>query len=119
MEFQSGRQIEAGPKIQDSFAHLFAGFHLENFFLVGAFLIMCAIFSILSPAFLTVQNIFNVLRQCSVVFFLASGQTMALLSAGIDLSQGSVVSLVSVVVADLMMKGYGFGIGVLGGQTSQ
>jgi ribose/xylose/arabinose/galactoside ABC-type transport system permease subunit len=40
---------------------------------------------------------------------------MALLSAGIDLSQGSIVSLVSVVVADLMMKGYGFGIGVLGG----
>ena len=115
MELQSGKQIEASPKIQDSIRHLFAGFHIENLFLIIAFLIMCGAFSILSPAFLTVQNIFNVLRQCSVVLFLASGQTMALLSGGIDLSQGSIVSLVSVITADIMMRGYGFGIGVLGG----
>ena len=115
MELQSGKQIEASPKIQNSIGHVFAGFHIENLFLIIAFLIMCGAFSIMSPAFLTVENIFNVLRQSSVVFFLAGGQTMALLSGGIDLSQGSIVSLVSVVMADLMMRGHGFGIGVLGG----
>ena len=115
MEFQSGKRIETGPKTAGSFGHLFAGFHVENLFLIIAFLIMCVVFSLLSPAFLTVENILNVLRQCSVVLFLASGQTMALLSGGIDLSQGSIVSLVSVISADLMMRGYGFGIGVLGG----
>ena len=115
MEFQSGKPIEASPKTAGSFRHLFAGFYIENLFLIIAFLIMCVVFSVLSPAFLTVQNILNVLRQCSVVLFLASGQTMALLSAGIDLSQGSIVSLVSVISADLMMRGYGFWIGALGG----
>ena len=115
MGFEAGKPIEVSPKMQNSLAHLFAGLHLENFFLVIAFLMMCGVFTLLSPAFLTVQNILNVLRQCSVVLFLASGQTMALLSAGIDLSQGSIVSLTSVVMADLMMRGYGFGVGVLGG----
>jgi ribose transport system permease protein len=115
MESPSSKPVEAHPKIEDVLKHLFAGFHLENLFLIIAFLIMCGIFSLMTPAFLTVDNLFNVLRQSSVVLFLASGQTMALLSGGIDLSQGSVVSLVSVVTADLMMRGYGFGTGVLGG----
>jgi ribose transport system permease protein len=115
MEFQPGKPIEASPKTESSIKHLFAGFYIENLFLIIAFLIMCVIFSILSPAFLTVQNIRNVLRQCSVVLFLASGQTLALLSGGIDLSQGSIVSLVSVISADLMMRGHGFWIGALGG----
>lgn len=79
---------------------------------------MCGIFTLLSPAFLTVNNFLNVFRQSSVVFFLASGQTLAILSAGIDLSQGSIVSLVSVVIADIIMRGHGVFIGVLSGIIS-
>jgi ribose/xylose/arabinose/galactoside ABC-type transport system permease subunit len=115
MGFQSNQQLQASTTIQDSFKKRVVDFRWENLFLFFAFLIMCGIFTALSPAFLTVQNILNVLRQSSVVFFLASGQTLALLSAGIDLSQGSIVSLVSVITADIMMRGYGFYSGVLGG----
>ena len=61
---------------------------------------MCLVYSVLSPHFLTVRNITNVLLQSSALFFLAMGQTICILSAGLDLSQGSVVSLVSVVTAD-------------------
>jgi ribose transport system permease protein len=115
MDFQANQQLQAKATMPDSVRKQIVGFRWENLFLFFAFLVMCAIFSALSPAFLTVQNILNVLRQSSVVFFLASGQTLALLSAGIDLSQGSIVSLVSVISADLMMRGYGFFPGILGG----
>ena len=117
MGSQTNQPPGAGAAVQDSFRRRVVGFRWENLFLLFAFLVMCGIFSALSPAFLTVQNILNVLRQSSVVFFLASGQTFALLSAGIDLSQGSIVSLVSVMSADVMMRGFGFFPAVLAGMA--
>jgi ribose transport system permease protein len=115
MDLQSNQRFEATIGVQDSFRQRFANFHWENLLLFAAFLLMCGVFTVLSPAFLTIDNILNVLRQSSIVFFLASGQTLALLSAGIDLSQGSIVSLVSVVTADIMMRGHGVFAGILGG----
>jgi len=115
MNPQGNREMEVSTRIQDSFRQKLAGFHLENLFLFMAFLLMCGVFTVLSPAFLTFSNILNVLRQSSIVLFLASGQTLALLSAGIDLSQGSIVSLVSVITADVMMRGYGVSAGILAG----
>jgi ribose/xylose/arabinose/galactoside ABC-type transport system permease subunit len=79
-----------------------------------AFLVMCTVFAILRPQFLHERNIINVLRQTAVVFILASGQTIAILSAGIDLSQGAIVGLVSVVSADIMIK-HGVFWGMLAG----
>ena len=79
-----------------------------------AFLVMCAIFAILKPQFLNLRNIINVLRQIAVVFVLASGQTFVILSGGIDLSQGSIVNLASVVTADIVIQ-YGVSWGVIAG----
>jgi inositol transport system permease protein len=115
MNPQLNREMEVSTGIQDSLRRRLAGFHWENLFLFMAFLLMCGAFTALSPAFLTFSNILNVLRQSSIVLFLASGQTLALLSAGIDLSQGSIVSLVSVITADVMMRGYGVFAGILAG----
>ena len=64
---------------------------------------MFIIYSIFSPHFLTVQNVTNVLVQCAPLLILAAGQTFAVLMGGLDLSQGSIVSLVSVVTAGVMM----------------
>ena len=79
-----------------------------------AFLVMCAVFAILKPQFLNFRNIINVFRTTAVVFILACGQTFAILSAGIDLSQGAIVSLVSVVTADIVIK-YGTFWGIIAG----
>lgn len=118
MTFQTKQPLGAGAIVQDSFKSRLVAFRWENLFLLFAFLAMFGIFSALSPDdFPTAKNILNVLRQSSVVFFLASGQTFALLSAGIDLSQGSIVSLVSVISADVMLRGYGFFPGVLVGMA--
>ena len=61
-------------------------------------------YTALSPHFLSAANFGNILRQASPLFFLAMGQTLALLTGGIDLSQGSVVSLTSVITVGVMMQ---------------
>ncbi len=71
----------------------------ENIGLLAAFLAMLGTYAALSPNFFTLRNFTNVLTQSSALLFLAGGQTVAILSAGLDLSQGSIVSLVSVVTA--------------------
>lgn len=81
-----------------------------------------AVFSYLSPNFLTVSNMANVARQVSAVALLAWGQAVVIMSAGIDLSVGSVVALVTVFAAiGLQEHGvagffvYGVSAGVLAG----
>ena len=57
--------------------------------------------SILSPAFVSSTNLINVVRQMSIVGLIALGVTGVIVSAGIDLSSGSVVGLTAVVAASL------------------
>jgi ribose transport system permease protein len=67
----------------------------------AAALILLLIFSSLaSDRFLQVQNVLNVLRQISIVGVLALGMTFVILTAGIDLSVGAVLSVVVVYTAD-------------------
>lgn len=79
-----------------------------------ALIMMFVVYATLSPHFLTVSNITNVLVQMAPLLILATGQTFSLLMGGLDLSQGSVVSLVSVVTAVVLMD-YGFVLGSLAG----
>lgn len=72
----------------------------------GIFLVLVALtifFSLASPAFLTSSNLFNVARQISMLGIAAVGMTFALLLGGIDLSIGSMVTLVGIVGAWLMV----------------
>lgn len=79
-----------------------------------ALIAMFVIYTTLSPHFLTPQNLTNVLVQSAPLLILATGQTFALLMGGLDLSQGSVVSVVSVVTAGVMMN-YGLELGAVVG----
>lgn len=64
------------------------------------FVLYLAIMSIVSPYFLTSVNLLNVLRQTAPVLIIAVGMTLVIATAGIDLSVGSVVALISVLTAD-------------------
>ncbi|MEH1931519.1 MAG: ribose ABC transporter permease [Nostoc sp.] len=64
-------------------------------------IIICILFTFLSPNFLTVGNIVNILRQSSINIVLATGMTFVILTGGIDLSVGSILA-VSAVVALLV-----------------
>ncbi|MGQ9367829.1 ribose ABC transporter permease [Azospirillum sp. ST 5-10] len=69
--------------------------------LVGLVLLMAAV-SAFSPNFLTVDNLLNILRQTSINGVIAVGMTFVILSAGIDLSVGSVLAFCGAVCAWLV-----------------
>lgn len=54
------------------------------------------IFSCLSPQFFKFSNFITILRQVSILAIVSVGMTVVLISGGIDLSVGSIVSFVSV-----------------------
>lgn len=62
-----------------------------------ALILLAGIASLLSPVFLTPQNLLNIGIQAAVVAILAFGQTFVIVSAGIDLSVGSVAALSAIV----------------------
>lgn len=69
------------------------------------------IFGIINPRFLTTYNLSNVARQSAVLAIGATGQTILIISGGTDLSQGSMIGLVSVVSA-MAMLAYGMVPGI-------
>jgi ribose transport system permease protein len=73
----------------------------------GILLVLIALvvfFSVTTDAFLKTENLLNVTRQVAMLGISAVGMTLVILTAGIDLSVGSVMSLVNVVCAILMVK---------------
>jgi ribose/xylose/arabinose/galactoside ABC-type transport system permease subunit len=56
-------------------------------------LLLVVAFFIATPDFLTANNVLNILRQYSVPAILAVGQTLVIVSAGIDLSVASTAAL--------------------------
>jgi ribose transport system permease protein len=63
--------------------------------------LICILFTFLTPNFLTPGNVVNILRQASINIVLATGMTFVILTGGIDLSVGSILA-VSAVVALLV-----------------
>src|SRR5690606_4768871 len=62
-------------------------------------LLLIAVFALLEPRFLHPLNQFNILRQVSISGLLAIGMTFVILTAGIDLSVGSLLALAGLVGA--------------------
>ncbi|WP_029008384.1 ribose ABC transporter permease [Azospirillum halopraeferens] len=69
--------------------------------LIGLIVLMTAV-AVMSPSFLTVDNLLNILRQTSINAVIAVGMTYVILSGGIDLSVGSVLALCGAVCAWLV-----------------
>lgn len=63
--------------------------------------------SFLSPQFLSFSNISNVLRQGAVYAVMAVGMTFVIITGGIDLSQGSLLPIVCIVVSMVLKNGEG------------
>ena len=78
---------------------------LLNHATLTLFVLIVVIFSILSPQFFSFQNLTNILIQASSLGIIATGMTFVLLTAGIDLSVGSIMFLAGVVSAKLVVGG--------------
>jgi ribose transport system permease protein len=70
-----------------------------------ALFLLCVVISLLSDKFLTVNNGWNVLRQISVNIIISVGMTLVVLTAGIDLSVGSVLALSGAITAGFIKHG--------------
>lgn len=70
-----------------------------------ALFILCLGLSILSDKFLSVSNLWNVMRQISVNICISTGMTLIVLTAGIDLSVGSILALCGAITAGLLKNG--------------
>jgi len=87
-----------------------------NSSLVAAALIgLIVIFTVASPYFFTSLNWYHILQAVAVVAVLTIGQAFVIITAGIDLSQGSVIGLAGVVSALIMSAGHPVWEGLLAG----
>lgn len=75
------------------------GFLMQGGLLFVALILMMIVFGLISPHFLTMSNLISILLQVSIIGCLALGQTLVIITAGIDLSLGSLVSIASVATA--------------------
>jgi ribose/xylose/arabinose/galactoside ABC-type transport system permease subunit len=92
---------------------------LAEYGIIVAFVVEVIVFSAASEHFLTVANLANVTLQTSVLAIIAAGMTFVILTAGIDLSVGSLVAISGVVCA-LLLKVEGpvpavIALGIAGG----
>lgn len=76
---------------------LFARSFLMRFSRILALLLLALLITTLNPNFLRPTNLINIVRQASPQIIVAVGMTVVLLTGGIDLSQGAVITLGSIV----------------------
>lgn len=77
---------------------------MQKYRILFVFAGICILLSVLTPVFLSVNNIINVIRQVSINGILAAGMTMVIISGGIDLSVGSVAAICGAIVAGTQLK---------------
>lgn len=72
---------------------------LNKYGILVVLAVMIVIMSFLSPRFLSFSNLLNISRQISVMAIVGVGMTFVILSAGIDLSVGSIVALTGIIIS--------------------
>ncbi|HEX8184855.1 MAG TPA: ABC transporter permease [Blastocatellia bacterium] len=70
-----------------------------------ALVVVCVFASMRYDAFLTPENLLNVVRQNSMLGLIALGMTFVILTGGIDLSVGSLLAVAGVIAANLAGRG--------------
>ncbi|NGO65858.1 ABC transporter permease [Rhizobium daejeonense] len=71
-------------------------------------IVLCVIFSVMNPRFMSLANFLNVLQQVAVIAIAAFGMTWVILLGEIDLSIGSIIALAGMVAAQCFAFGLGF-----------
>ncbi|WP_010500584.1 ABC transporter permease [Paenibacillus elgii] len=80
--------------------------------------LMCVLMAFITPNFMEVTNVINVLKQVSITAILAAGMTVVILTGGIDLSVGSTLALSGVLSVMLTNAGVNPVISMLAGAAA-
>jgi ribose transport system permease protein len=83
--------------------------------LVLALAAMTLVFSLINPIYLSLDNMKDIIDQTTIIGLMALGITGVIISGGIDLSLGSSLALVGVIVAQLVAAGASPALGILAG----
>lgn len=70
-----------------------------------ALFLLCLVITFFSDRFMTMTNLWNVMRQISVNICISVGMTLVIISAGIDLSVGSILAFAGAVTASFLSLG--------------
>lgn len=76
--------------------------------IVISLIILCVVFSSISPRFLAFNNFMNIMQQVAVIAVAAYGMTYVILLGDIDLSVGSIIAVAGMVAAQAFAMGFGF-----------
>jgi ribose transport system permease protein len=77
----------------------------EKITLVIAFIILMIVFSFLNPNYFSVVNMMNILVACSLMGFVAVGETYLIIAGQIDMSAGALAAFAGVFAGNLLKAG--------------
>ncbi len=90
----------AGKSLNNSKSNLFSNQLMTVFLILVA---MIVVFAVSTRGFFTVNNLYNVLQQISVIGIITVAQAYIIITAGIDLSQGAIIGLTTTISAIYMV----------------
>lgn len=90
-------------------------FTSQAFWVMIAVMIISVVMAQISPVFATQDNFFNVTRNFAFIGIIALGMTAVIITGGIDLSVGSIMGLVGIIVGMVLNAGYPLMVGVVAG----
>ena len=101
-------KVEAarGPTAKPS-VHAAIGDILSRWGTILGMLVTIAVIAFLAPQFVALGNIFDVLKQGSVLAFIALGLTVVLIAGGFDMSAGATSQFAANVAAGTLLGGFG------------
>ena len=97
-----GRRIR---RTKNSFVDFMATKGKQNLIVVGALLVLIAVFGVLNPNFLRTSNIVSMAQSLAPYAIMALGVTFVIATGGIDLSIGTVCIASAVIAGKLYMEG--------------
>ena len=93
---RSGKSVGSGDR----------KYRLEGLGLTCAVIVLAIIFTLINPRFASIDNFLNVATQASTYIIITMGMTFVISKAGIDLSVGSQLALVTCIFFGMIDAGY-------------
>jgi ribose transport system permease protein len=87
----------------------------EKMYALLGLVLLSVTLSILTPHFLTTDNLLSIALQTAIIAILALGQVYVIISGGIDLSVGSILALSGVISAQLLVSGWPTALSIVAG----
>ncbi|GAB3822485.1 putative carbohydrate ABC transporter permease [Tessaracoccus terricola] len=113
MSTDTAAATNVSPGARKALANL--GYWWDKVGIFAVLILLCAFMAIMAPNFLSIDNGLNVARSVSINAILAAGMTMIIITAGIDLSVGSILAVSGVAGVLLFVSGTPSVLAVLGG----